>query len=100
MNAVVEINDMLGLDYYYVSITFLGNAMLLNKPEGLLGKYIEKKIILSQIDNCCMINEKGVEKLIFCYDNESYTFIDYENNILSFLQENLDFVLKRGKNID
>lgn len=98
MNAVLEISDMLGLDYYYASITFVGNAMLLNESDIFYGKYIKKRIVLSNIENIHAFFENGIEKISFLYDADRYTFIDYGNEIMPYLKNGLNFVLNGRKN--
>lgn len=92
MNSVVEITDMLGVDYYYVSVSFERNALLLEKPRGLFAKNIKSRIKLSEIKDVSVMNQKGVDTLSFFYDRNWYTFIDYGNHIVSSLKRNLMFI--------
>ena len=97
MNAFLEISDMLGLDYYYASVSYSGNAMLLSNPDIFYGKFIEKRIILSEIEKIQIFFENGIEKLDFRYDDERYTFVNYGNGIIPYLKDGLSFVLN-GRN--
>ncbi|WP_207940371.1 hypothetical protein DOK78_002144 [Enterococcus sp. DIV2402] len=94
MNAIVEMTDMLGLDYYYVVIRFKGNKMFLNKPDGICGKYVDKEIILSEIEDIRIIAQNNIEKITFSHCSINYTFVDYNNNVLSYLKKHLYPVLK------
>jgi hypothetical protein len=80
---------MLGLDYYYVVITFKENKMFLNKPNGIYGKYVDKEIILSEIEDIRIIVQNNVEKITFSHIGINYTFVDYNNNILYYLKKHL-----------
>lgn len=87
MNTIVEITDMLGVDYYYVSATFEGNKLVLKKPEGVFTKMIEYSIKLSEVRHICSRDERGIECLTFFYDRNWYTFNDYGNNLVACLKE-------------
>ncbi|MGG5370887.1 hypothetical protein [Enterococcus sp. AZ196] len=91
MNTMVEITDMLGVDYYYVAITFEENALLLEKPKGLFAKNIKRRIELSKVEKTCTTNEKGIDKLSFFYERNWYTFIDFGNSLMPCLKERLIF---------
>lgn len=91
MNSVVEITDMLGVDYYYVLVEFEERALLLEKPKGMLAKNIDKRIDLSEIEDVCVRTERGIDMFSLFYDRTWYTFIDYGNNIVSRLKEKLMF---------
>lgn len=91
MNSVVEITDMLGIDHYYVSVAIVGNTLLLEKPKGMVAKNIERRINLSEIDDVCVMQEKGVSKFAIFYDRNWYTFIDYGNHVVSYLKRALVF---------
>lgn len=87
MNTIVEITDMLGIDYYYVSATFEGNKLVLKKPKGLFAKIVEYSIKLSEVRHICARDERGIERLTFFYDRNWYTFNDYGNNLVACLKE-------------
>ncbi|MDH6364980.1 hypothetical protein M2139_001981 [Enterococcus sp. PF1-24] len=89
MNTVVEISDILGLEYYYATIKFIPNAMLLTQPAGIFTKWLDQCIILSEIEDLRAFTENGIAKISFYYNNVNYTFIDYGNDIISFLEKNL-----------
>ncbi|MGX7132741.1 hypothetical protein [Enterococcus songbeiensis] len=88
MNTYIEVNDQLGVDYYFVYLTIKDEVLQLTSPQGLI-KPIHKRIKLSEIKELRMEQFFGSQRLCFTYENEEYRFFECGKGVIDYLQTSI-----------
>jgi hypothetical protein len=88
MNTVVEITDQFGLDYYYVTISFSDNALILRNPANNQ-RLINCRLPLSELTEEPVRPQFWTTKYSLSYDKILYTFVDYGTGVIPVLKQYL-----------
>lgn len=87
MQTLVEFDDTLGKDYYFVTVVIEGTRMTLHSVNTYC-KGFEKTIDLTQLSDLEM-NGSGLQTLHFSCDEENYFFVDYGNAVVDYIKRHL-----------
>jgi len=84
METLIELTGKEGLNFYYVNLAIDRGMMHVVSPKGLI-KSISRAIPLKLVKEFVFENSR----VTFSYNHEQYTFVDYGNGVLNYMNEEL-----------
>lgn len=85
INAMLELTDQLGMDYYFVSLEFREGNLFVRSLNNYC-KPISKTVELKEIKGLSIEESDGLGYICFDFDDEHYHFVDYGNRVLAFFK--------------
>ncbi|MFD1412118.1 hypothetical protein [Lapidilactobacillus gannanensis] len=88
MNTVIEMTDQFGLDYYYVTVTFTADALVLQNPASNL-RQLNCRLPMDELVEEPVSPQFWTTKYSLSYDKILYTFVDYGTGVIPYLKQYL-----------
>lgn len=75
MNLIVEMTDNIGMDYYYVTMYCEGQMLIIETPDRMM-KDLHRRLPIRQLEEVCWRVTGSIRRLVFTYNDESYSIVD------------------------